>query len=97
METKGSLVIVHETTPQQGGLQPGPTGARVCHLPRQIRPCPPLPPPHTNTLCGLSGWPSFLQATRVLASLEGCGPWGSQPAPWPGAGDPQPGECRRVK
>lgn len=31
-----------------------------------------------------------------MASLEGCGAWGSQPVPWPGAWDAQPGERRNV-
>lgn len=46
-----------------------------------------VPPPYP--VCGLGGWPSTQQATWVRAPLEGCGPWGSQPGPWPGAG-----ECR---
>lgn len=34
-------------------------------------------------------WVAFLSA----GNWEGCGPWGSQPAPWPGAWDPQPGRA----
>lgn len=74
METKGSLVIVHETTPQQGGLQPGPTGARVCHLPRQIRPCPPHPH-HTQTpSVALVGGLHFRKQLGSWLPWKGVGP-----------------------
>lgn len=53
-------------------------GGERASVPSSPADTPVAPPP--NPLCGLGGWPSFRQATQVLAALEGCGPQGSQPA-----------------
>lgn len=81
---KEPLTVLHEITPRHGGgAEQGP--------PCGIFPSSSVPGPTTTPPLPPRGWPSFLQATWIMASLKGFGPWGSQPAPRPGAWDHRSG------
>lgn len=64
-KAKERLVILCEITPQQGGLQPGQTGAHVCHLYQQIH----LQPHHHTPSVALVG------GLRVGRQLRSWLPW----------------------